>query len=81
MNDYILLCYNDFSIPIPTWAKWLAWDKNGNAFVYSKKPKLNNIDWFHIRYFRILPIGSVIPPPEKGDWKDQLYYLEDLNDD
>ena len=83
-KDYILLCWAEFVIPVPVWAKWMAFDGGGELWVYANKPiRANTYQgdyWTSDNEKMELVIGNAIkvPPPESGGWATQVYKLEDI---
>ena len=74
-----LICWNDMAIPVPDKYKWMAWDQNGWVYLYSKKPEEDEREWKNPKgeyegYYQI-GAGTDLPPPESGDWTEQLYYI------
>lgn len=75
--NYKLVCWDDFSIPVPVEHDWLAFDMNGECFTFEKKPITSNHDW-HLPHGDIeLLTQQIIPPPEPGSWDTQLYWIGD----
>lgn len=78
-----ILKYSDVELAVPEWAKWLAFDENGGAWVYSEKPITEDSFWCWntaIDAGRSVFMGAVIgkgflEPPEEGPWEEQLYKL------
>lgn len=75
--EYKLVCWDDFSIPVPVDHNWLAFDEDGVTFTFGNRPITSFYEWY-------LPHGTVgvftlqmIQPPEPGSWDTQLYWIGD----
>lgn len=71
-DDIILIC------SVPTWARWLAQDANGEWFVYRDEPHITDTQWlFKTEHPANALMGRVIfrsaPNP---NWRDTLVSLD-----
>jgi len=84
--DYKLVCWGDYSIPVPLWARWMAWDEDGQVYIYKDEPTIikatfspsvdgiwNSDSRLELLFTRLLGV----PPPEPGPWTEQLYWIGD----
>ena len=78
-QKYKLLCWNEYQIPVPLWAKWMAMDLSGDWWIYKNKPIKRDQHWSsypNALYMEELCYGLPLDPPEAGPWTEQLYKLE-----
>ena len=79
--NYKLVCWGDFSIPVPVDHNWLSWDEDGACYTSKNKPIVNRgwVVWvnpgtsFVEKMNRF--VGMDITPPEPGPWNKQLYWI------
>ena len=79
---YKLVCWDDFSIPVPVGHKWLTWDKSGQCYSSEIEPRVKSglleisigNCWLATPGMQLLT-GCNIPPPEPGPWNKQLYWI------
>lgn len=76
MTEEILLCYSDYSIPIPPGYNWIAWDEDSSCYLFVDEPQRERIAWDSEGHYKLL--SSTLPPPEPGSLEKQCYQLEDL---
>lgn len=72
-----LVCWDDYAIPAPLWAKWLAWDNDGSAWFYAHKPIASGYEWVETDSGCIRALSEEVPvfKPEPGPWEEQLYWI------
>lgn len=75
--DHKVICYEDYGIPVPIEANWLAQDANGRWYWYIDEPTLLISVWSTNG-----DVGEIYPhlnilPPEPGPWTEQLYWIGD----
>ena len=78
--NYKLVCWDDFSIPVPTNHKWLTWDKSGKCYSSKIKPVILKGEMSVGESWLATPdmkrmVGAIIDPPEPGPWNTQLYWI------
>ncbi len=77
--DHKIICWGDYQIPVSFNYKYMAWDKNGEVFMYVKEPSLDTSRavWLSSWYEPCaLMLGTRhVPPPEPGEWDTQLYEI------
>ena len=59
---------------VPTWAKWMAMDKQGYWIVLSKKP-IANTDGHWVSRAKIEKVGRCNPKDITVDWKETLHKI------
>ena len=73
-----IVCWGDYAIPVSSKAQWIAKDKSGIWFWYERSPKLDGDAWRPSAYGDWGVMNRYADAPEKGGYKEQIYWLEDM---
>ena len=74
-----IVCWGPYAIPVPEKMKWIAWDKCGDVSAFEKEPiRLQGYWTIDCGDAWLVDCAMRLPPPEPGEWTEQLYYLEDM---
>ena len=82
MTDHKIVCWGDYAIPVPLWAKWLAMDKDKTWHVYNDRPvlRLSLGEWDIPSFcedYQHSCVTCFCVEPEQGDWHEKLYWIGD----
>jgi len=75
--NHKLVCWNDYAIPVPIEAKWIAMYGDGEWYWYEQEPKLKECTWTFLGgdFGGLVREVYDLTPPEPGDWDTQLYWI------
>ena len=84
--------YGIITVEVPDWAHWLAWDDSGECWAYLNEPRVNHKHSCWSPTDRCSLCGAVdptficdtlgkLPLPEPGDWREQLYYIGEFEEE
>jgi len=60
---------------VPSWAKWMAMDKNGKWCVFSEKPREGNTQWLRGSRCSKAVSGNCDPKDIEVNWKETLHEI------
>ncbi|PUB87033.1 MAG: hypothetical protein DBP02_01965 [gamma proteobacterium symbiont of Ctena orbiculata] len=73
--NHKIVCWGDYAIPVPLWARWMAMDESGFWYSYGTKPNIHGDIWCCSVHWERITISAT--PPEPGPWDEQLYWIGD----